>query len=192
MRPTTEERFWSKVDQSAGPEACWNWLGFRFWDGYGDFCLPRSAGPKRHVRAHRFSWQLHFGPVPEGYNVCHACDNPACVNPSHLFVGTQADNNHDAIRKGRMTAVLRTRRKRIAMLSESSVGWIREMAAEGFNSNQIAWLFGGSPRHIRNVVAGTRWKTPEARADRTTRPFALADWHVGEEACPAPGVEGKR
>ena len=92
---TPEERFWTRVvgDLATG---CWLWTGPRFREGYGSL----SYGPLR-IRAHRFSWELHVGPIPEGLVVCHRCDNPPCVRPDHLFLGTQSDNLHDAVAKGR-------------------------------------------------------------------------------------------
>lgn len=94
--------FWERVQKTDG---CWLWTGAQRkpqgkggWGAYGHFC------PKRGVRyfAHRFSWELHFGPIPSGRMVCHECDNPTCVRPDHLFIGTQKDNMEDAKRKKRV------------------------------------------------------------------------------------------
>lgn len=96
-RKTLSEFFWTRVDRSEG---CWHWQGKRDSNGYGLIQLHRGA---RRQLAHRISWQLHFGAIPNGLLVCHHCDNPPCVNPQHLFVGTQSDNLWDASRKGRLS-----------------------------------------------------------------------------------------
>lgn len=87
------ERFWSKVDKSSD---CWVWTASTIKDGYGQF-----RGPEGMVLAHRFSYTLQNGVIPDGFCVCHTCDNPPCVNPSHLFVGTQKTNTQDMMGKGR-------------------------------------------------------------------------------------------
>lgn len=91
-------RFWSKVEKK-GPNDCWLWTGSRFIsDGYGSFNATVHGGV---VRAHRFAWALTNGSIPHGLCVLHRCDRPLCVNPSHLFTGTRADNNADMVAKGR-------------------------------------------------------------------------------------------
>lgn len=91
------ERFWEKVDISAGDDACWLWTAGRFRAGYGKFFV--RAGEE--VYAHRFMWQLDNGVIPDGYRICHTCDNPPCCNPRHLFLATMAVNMMDKVAKGR-------------------------------------------------------------------------------------------
>lgn len=86
---TLEERFLDKVNKT---DACWMWVGARNKRGYGNI---------QGVLAHRISWELYNGPIPDGLLVCHRCDTPGCVNPDHLFLGTHQDNSRDMIAKGR-------------------------------------------------------------------------------------------
>jgi hypothetical protein len=94
LLPTTD-RFWKKVDRR-GERECWSWTAARNSCGYGSFWDGRAV-----VQASRFSWQLENGPIPAGLYVLHSCDNPPCVNPAHLFLGTQGDNVADRKAKGR-------------------------------------------------------------------------------------------
>lgn len=95
---TRADRFWSKVDTSDGLFGCWIWTASRFTKrgGYGQF----HEWPKVRY-AHRVAWELTHGPIPDGMVVMHACDNPPCVNPQHLSLGTIADNAQDMVAKGR-------------------------------------------------------------------------------------------
>lgn len=95
-RPVAE-RFWRHVDK-LGPNGCWVWTGYRDAKGYGSF----NSGSRGEL-AHRFSYRLANGALSsELPNVLHRCDNPPCVNPAHLFAGTQLDNIRDAVQKGRL------------------------------------------------------------------------------------------
>lgn len=87
------DRFWAKVQKTDG---CWSWTGAQFRRGYGAFQLGGSTR-----KAHRIAYELEHGPIPAGLYVCHRCDNPSCVRPDHLFLGTAADNNTDRSQKGR-------------------------------------------------------------------------------------------
>lgn len=93
---TTKSRFWPKVDKSGD---CWMWTAAKIPTGYGR--LRRSKKDDGWAYAHRVSWEIHNGPIPSGLCVLHKCDNPPCVNPEHLWLGTMADNMRDRDRKGR-------------------------------------------------------------------------------------------
>lgn len=89
-----EERFWNKVNKLS---SCWEWIGSRYPNGYGQ--ISHNNGEQY---AHRMSWMMHnYNSIPKGWQICHHCDNPACVRPDHLFLGTCKDNVRDMIDKGR-------------------------------------------------------------------------------------------
>lgn len=103
--PTFEEtvvRFWSKVHKTSSPHGCWEWTAscFEKRGGYGQFSTVSFSGRKRYS-AHRFSWLIEHGSIPKGLCVLHRCDNPKCVNPMHLFLGTDMDNVRDMRAKRR-------------------------------------------------------------------------------------------
>lgn len=85
--------FWDKVDKSG---ECWEWIGNKLESGYG-----RIGYKRKRILAHRFAWELVNGQIPNSLLVCHSCDNPGCVKPNHLFIGTQTDNMRDMMKKNR-------------------------------------------------------------------------------------------
>ncbi|MFA6204330.1 MAG: HNH endonuclease signature motif containing protein [Gallionella sp.] len=92
MRKTMSERFWKFVEKT---DHCWTWNGHTDRDGYGLFKTPKVK------RAHRVAWELEHGPIPDGKIICHTCDNPSCVRPDHLWLGSFKENAADMIQKGR-------------------------------------------------------------------------------------------
>lgn len=140
------ERFWSKVDRPA-PDACWEWQAGKFSQGYGATHISRKV-----VYAHRVSYEIHNGPIPDGLFVCHSCDNPACVNPAHLWLGTQAENMHDCQAKGRSA---RKAARRNVPLTDAEVQAIRERSGE--RGSALAKEFGVSPSLISRIIHRTRW-----------------------------------
>ena len=99
MRCTVEERFWDKVAIAADDDGCWEWQAYKNPAGYGKIGVGGRG--KGIALAHRVSWELKFGQIPDGLCVCHVCDNPGCVRPGHLFLGTHKDNMTDMAKKGR-------------------------------------------------------------------------------------------
>ena len=149
------ERFWSNVALSddSDPGRCWLWFGPVGHNGYGLFSESRWR-----YRAHRLAYSLCVGPIPDGFYVCHRCDNPACVRPSHLFLGTAADNVRDMVSKSRNNPN-RGRHNGRAKLTEAAVREIRAgYAAGGVTQAEIADRFGVSRSMVQFVLNRGNWK----------------------------------
>jgi len=150
MKRTLEERFWEKVDKK-GPDDCWEWTAGKLSRGYGRI---KINGKEQY--AHRVSWELANGPIPDGMCVLHRCDNPSCVNPAHLFLGTQGDNVYDMHQKGRAPD-LRGERNGRARISREDVHKIREMISQGISQTNIARQYEVTKQEINNINTGVSW-----------------------------------
>jgi hypothetical protein len=120
------------------PNGCWEWQGSRLPQGYGILGIK-----KRNHYAHRVSWEQHHGPIPPGMCVLHRCDNPPCLNPAHLFLGTQGDNMRDMAKKGRAKAKLTEEQVR-ELRQRKGTRTIYEFAAEyGVSKSLIGYVLNG-------------------------------------------------
>lgn len=151
----TVARFMAKVRKDES--GCWIWTAGKLADGYGQFWYGGTT-----VRAHRASYEIHFGHIPDGSGyhgacVCHRCDVRLCVNPEHLFLGTHGDNVRDMYAKGRAVDQ-RGERHSQAKLTSGQVDDIRRRYATGtVTQRALAREFLVSPRHICGIVRGENW-----------------------------------
>lgn len=147
---TAEERFWAKVDASAGPGFCWPWKGKPTRDGYGNF----NGGPGL-MSAHRYAYWLATGRHPGELLVRHSCDNPICVNAEHLSLGTITDNMADRHARGRDA---RGERVNHAKLTEADVLSIRRRSELGESDADIAAAFNVTRPTVNRVCNRRTWK----------------------------------
>jgi hypothetical protein len=154
MDEKTIKRFWYHVIKSGG---CWNWIGYQNRQGYGDFYIRNiTRHKKEHQLAHRFSWEIHNGPIPKGLYALHHCDNPSCVNPAHLFLGTKGDNNRDMAAKGRSR---NGEKHGWAKITKSIVLSMRDKYKKGGTSyRKLAKEYGVSCYCAYAAITGINWK----------------------------------
>lgn len=132
---------------------CWLWTGTVSHKGYG-----RIRIQLRDYFAHRVSWNLHKGVIPDGLSVCHKCDVRSCVNPDHLFLGTPMDNTQDAVRKGRLRFTVRYGSDRgTSKLSDKQVCDIRARRKAGESTFNLGIAFGVTQRYVREICA-FKWR----------------------------------
>ena len=144
--PTAQEFQTGRIHVSES--GCWEWTGRKHTFGYGMISVS-----SKEIRVHRLMYELWVGPIPDGYVICHKCDNPACCNPGHLFAGTQAQNLSDMWAKGRGRSPIRRNSKNPnCKISDEAVREIRALASLGVPNSKIARQFGCSSTHVRNIV----------------------------------------
>lgn len=153
---SVKARFWAKVDVR-GPDECWHWLGTKNRDGYGRF-----VSNKKVISTHRFSLSLATQTaLNTPFSALHSCDNPACVNPSHLRWGTQTENMRDAFSRGRMKNCASSRLGESnfrSKLTKEQVLRIRELSAEKQRQADIAKIIGISLSTVKHIVTYRIWK----------------------------------
>lgn len=147
-----ELRFWEKVEKSKN--GCWNWISAKQYNGYGVFWVGNGVSKK----AHRISYEMKNGKIPDGMYICHKCDNPGCVNPEHLFVGTASDNAQDMSNKKRGRCNKQNGSdNHISKLSENSVIMIR-ILDNVISDNKIAQIINVTREAVRNCRQQKVWK----------------------------------
>lgn len=142
--------FWFNVQRT---DKCWIWTGTKHKLGYGQFCVG-----KKTWKTHRLSWLLNNGFLPETMDVLHTCDNPPCVNPEHLWIGTHSENMRDMIGKGRRVYAVGSKAPR-AKLTEEGVLSIRKLyKRSNFTFADLADLFKVSRSTIQHILHRKTWK----------------------------------
>jgi len=146
-------RFWSKVNIALDSDSCWNWKASINRHGYGQFTQKSKV-----VKAHRVAWILTYGKIPDGLHVLHTCDNRACCNPKHLFLGTNKDNVDDREQKGR-NKIMRGESNGNSKLTISQVEYIRaRYAAGGISQQKLAEETGIDQTQVSNIIRRKVWK----------------------------------
>jgi hypothetical protein len=144
---STQARFWAKVQKT---ETCWLWTA-SLSGGYGNLRLGEKT-----VKAHRLSWELHVGEIPDGLCVCHNCpggDNPKCVNPTHLFLGTKKDNTRDAVKKGRW-GFRKGSTRHVHKLTEAQV---QDILRSSLSQTKLGQLYGVTQGAISHIFNKRNW-----------------------------------
>lgn len=142
----TEERFWSKVNKT---DTCWLWTASCFDGGYGSFSVNSN-----NIGAHRYSYTLHKGEIAEGLCVRHTCDEPHCVNPDHLELGTQQENMNDKIQRNRQAKGIKNGR---AKLTEDDVREIKIFRGFGFEYDELGKMYGVCGTTIGRIITVKYW-----------------------------------
>lgn len=152
--PADEKRFWSHVDKSPREDGCWLWTAYRDKDGYGQTTLNRV-----NTRSHRASYLFANGAFDFKLEVLHKCDNPQCVNPEHLFLGTQQNNMDDMFSKGRANKSRGESHVNHVLTDAQVIEIVRLYAQGGVFQHELASRFGVSRSHVGAIVRAEKRKS---------------------------------
>ncbi len=149
--PNQLVRFWKKISKD-GENGCWKWLNAKDKDGYGKIRVQATD-----MRAHRLSWIIHRGQIPESSLILHTCDNPECTNPEHLYAGSNTNNMQDREARNRIQH-FKGEDCNFSTLTSELIIKIREMRSAGGKQLEIANLFGISRPHVSAICSRKVWK----------------------------------
>jgi hypothetical protein len=148
----TIKRFWNKVQKTDG---CWLWTGTMGGSGYGQIRVgSRTDQSRKTLVASRVSWEIHYGKIPIGMKVLHKCDNPPCVNPEHLFLGSDRDNVHDAMNKNRWFCQGGGHYQKLTL--EQAVQ-VKQLLGTGMRQIDISRALGIDKCNVQRIASGTHW-----------------------------------
>jgi hypothetical protein len=152
------DRFYTKVDKTTTPNGCWIWTASKDDKGYGNYGCPENSKNKKY-RAHRFSYLISKGPIPEDLVVRHKCDNPSCVRPEHLELGTQYDNIQDRVNRNRSNTAIGSK-SGSSKLIDDQVKEIKTRVKLGYYGNvkELSLEFNISKSAIRKIALNKTWK----------------------------------
>lgn len=166
-----KERFWAMVNKSDNPKGCWLWQGSTRNKGYGAFVYKKD-GKSINGRSHRYSYEIHRGEIPDKLFVLHDCDTPACVNPDHLFLGTNQDNVTDMMKKGRHVpgGTYAKEKAKYKKGTDHHACFLDEETVKSIRSDYIPGIFGYVKlskkyklklTHIMQIIRRKIWKDME-------------------------------
>jgi len=185
------DRFWAKVDKT-NIDGCWVWTACKDKKGYGFLCIKKDGKWTGRGRATRVIWELTYGPIPDGLLICHRCNNPPCVRPDHLYLGTHSDNVQDAVRnrthssprgeqhpKAKLT---RVGAREIRNLYSSRVGICQNATV---SQRKLAAQFGVSRWTIRACLSGITWKESKETIEKRIAKIEADDRYISGQENPA-------
>jgi hypothetical protein len=185
------EAFFKYVEPLMDDRGCWEWGGARNEHGYGQTAIKHYL----QMKAHRLSWMIHHSIIADEVCVLHKCDNPPCVNPDHLFIGTKKDNMQDCSRKGRVRYILRRgESNECAKLTDKKVAEARRLYASGDSLRSVAQRYGVNSKTMSRAIHGLQWAhvpiSAELRAELNAPRPCNQFGRISPPASPTPQPKG--
>jgi HNH endonuclease len=157
------DRFLAKVEIGSTDDDCWLWQGATYRTGYGHF-RRKIDGKWKMYKTHRYSYEYYNGEIPEGLGVLHKCDVTNCVNPKHLFIGTNGDNNRDTHAKGRARLGRNPKHQHLSQAHADNYRLVWEAYKHEMTQRQLAKCIGISPQQLNRILNNQIWRNPKFAA----------------------------